>query len=81
MNSIAKNNNAGDSLASDAKDLTRSRLHDLQNHLHLATMEVELARLEDCKSIDCDKLLRILGAFKLSLQQLRDHLLSTDRKD
>jgi len=44
-------------------------------------MEIELAQLENSKSVDCDKLLGILTAFKLSLHELRDHLLCTESED
>jgi len=79
---VNTNNSAAELIESetDTRATTRTRLHDLQNYLHLATMEVELARLEESKSVDCDKLLRILTAFKLSLHELRDHLLSTESK-
>jgi shikimate 5-dehydrogenase len=59
---------------SRSTEALKACLHDLQNHLHLATMEVELAQLETDEKVDCYKLLQILNAFKQSLQELRDQL-------
>jgi|GEM_PF-3823173 len=83
MNAKIKQTNGSEPLERDpdARAITRNRLHDLQNYLHLATMEIELAQLENSKSVDCDKLLGILTAFKLSLHELRDHLLCTESED
>ena len=58
------------------KTSVRAHLHELQNHLHLATMEVELAQLQPTKPVDCVKLLNILAAFKQALDQFREQLLS-----
>lgn len=74
MNSTIK---ATDELATgkpDTKTIVKAHLHELQNHLHLATMEVELAQLEASKPVDCVKLLHILTAFKQALDRLRNQL-------
>jgi hypothetical protein len=75
MNTFVKIADADGTKNSDAKESIKAHLHDLQNHLHLATMEVELAQLEITERVDCLKLLQILNAFKKSLQELRDQLL------
>ena len=59
----------------DSSELVRNQFHELQNYLHLATMEVELAQMDAHEKIDCVKMLEILNGLKHSLQQLRDQLL------
>jgi hypothetical protein len=82
MNSIVKHTDVDIADKFDEREIARARFHDLQNYLHLATMEVELAQLNSAEKIDCPKLLKILNAFKQSLQELRDQLLpSNDSKD
>ncbi len=83
MNSIVKASDASGPIKLVTREIVKARLHDLQNHLHLATMEVELAQLDGGKRVDCLKLLQILNAFKQSLQELRDQLLSPniDRRE
>jgi hypothetical protein len=76
MNSNGKNADVGGAERLDTGEIIKARFHDLQNHLHLATMEVELAQLDGTRRVDCRKLLQILNAFKQSLQGLRDQLLS-----
>ena len=78
MNSIVKASDAGGARNLDRREIVKARLHDLQNHLHLATMEVELAQLDAAERVDCLKLLQILHAFKQSLQELRDQLLASN---
>jgi hypothetical protein len=72
---MVKTVRATDTGAEDLSEAVRNLLHDLQNHLHLATMEVELAQLDASEKVDCVKLLQILSAFKGSLQELRERLL------
>jgi len=81
MNSNVKITDVGGARTLDTREIIKARLHDLQNHLHLATMEVELAQLEVAERVDCLKLLRILNAFKQSLQELRDQLLSSNESE
>ena len=81
MSSIVKHPDAGGAEKHDMREIVRDRLHDLQNYLHLATMEVELAQLDASKRVDCVKLLQILNAFKQSLQELRDQLLSSNESE
>jgi len=81
MNSIVKHTDAGGSDKLDTRKIVRDRLHDLQNHLHLATMEVELAQLNAAEKVDCLKLLQILNAFKQSLGELRDQLLPSNESE
>lgn len=76
MNSNVKNVGGAETL--DTREIVKARFHDLHNHLHLATMEVELAQLDGTERVDCRKLLQILNAFKQSLQGLRDQLLSSN---
>ena len=78
MNSILKDTDVDIAGKFDKREIARARFHDLQNHLHLATMEVELAQLHPAEKVDCPKLLKILNAFKLSLQELRDQLLPSN---
>ena len=81
MNSIVINTDTGGTEGHAAREIVRARLHDLQNHLHLATMEVELAQLNVTERVDCLKLLQILNAFKQSLQELRDQLLPSNESE
>ena len=81
MNSIVKTSDAGVARKPDTREIVKARLHDLQNHLHLATMEVEMAQLGVTERVDYLKLLQILNAFKQSLQELRDQLLSSNESD
>ena len=81
MNSIVKYTDAGRAEQLGARENVRARLHDLQNHLHLATMEVELAQLNITERVDCLKLLQILNAFKQTLQELRDQLLPSNESE
>ena len=81
MNANVKNTDAGGAERLDTREIVRTRLHDLQNHLHLATMEVELAQLNRTERVDCLKLLQILNAFKQSLQELRDQLLPSNESE
>ena len=77
MNSSVIVSESGGARILDTREIVEARLHDLQNHLHLAMMEVELAQLDGKDKLDCPKLLQILNAFKQSLQELRDQLLSS----
>jgi len=81
MNLIVKHSDAAGAERLDPREIVRARLHDLQNHLHLATMEVELAQLNITERVDCLKLLQILNAFKQSLQELRDQLLPSSESE
>jgi len=81
MNSSVKVSDTGGARRLDTRAIIEARLHDLQNHLHLATMEVELAQLDVTQRVDCLKLLQILNAFKQSLQELRDQLLSSNESE
>ena len=81
MNSIVKPTDAGGADKFDKREIVRARFHDLQNHLHLATMEVELAQLNEAEKVDCLKLLAILNAVKHSLQELRDQLLPSNESE
>jgi len=81
MNSIVKHTDTGEAERLDTREIVRARLHDLQNHLHLATMEVELAQLNITERVDCLKLMQILNAFKQSLQELRDQLLPPNESE
>ena len=76
MSSIVKTNDKCTARKLASNDMIRAHLHDLQNHLHLATMEVELAQLAASEPVDCLKLLNILHAFKQSLDALRVQLLA-----
>jgi hypothetical protein len=78
MTPTAKAVPAADGAAPDSSELVRNQLHELQNYLHLATMEVELAQMDAQEKIDCVKMLEILNAFKQSLQRLRDQLSSSN---
>ncbi|HTN70546.1 MAG TPA: hypothetical protein VMO00_05600 [Methylomirabilota bacterium] len=53
-------------------------IHELQNHLHSATMEVELAHLGVAAELDPVKLLRILDSLKRSLQALRNYVFPSE---
>lgn len=81
MNLILKNSEAAGAERLETREIVRAHLHDLQNHLHLATMEVELAQLNITERVDCLKLLQILNAFKQSLQELRDQLLPSNESE
>lgn len=81
MNAIVKISDAGAARKPDTREIVKARLHDLQNHLHLVTMEVELAQLGVTERVDYLKLLKILNAFKQSLQELRDQVLSSNESD
>jgi hypothetical protein len=81
MNLTVKNSDAAGADRLDPSEIVRARLHDLQNHLHLVTMEVELAQLNLTERVDCLKLLQILNAFKQSLQELRDQLLPSNESE
>jgi type VI protein secretion system component VasK len=81
MNANVKNTDVGRAETPDTREIVKARFHDLQNHLHLATMEVELAQLDVTQRVDCLKLLQILNAFKQSLQELRDQLLPSNESE
>jgi hypothetical protein len=53
----------------------RELIHEVQNHLHLAMMEVELRQMGSAERIDCAKLLGILNSLNHSLGALRDCVL------
>ena len=55
--------------------VVRELIHEVQNHLHLAMMEVELRQMGSAEQIDCAKLLGILNSLKISLAALRDSVL------
>ena len=61
----------------DKSKVVRELMHEVQNHLHLAMMEVELRQMGSAEQIDCAKLLGILKSLKNSLGALRDSVLST----
>lgn len=81
MNSFVKIADADGAKNLDPRESIKAHFHDLQNHLHLATMEVELAQLEVTERVDYLKLLQILNAFKKSLQELHDQLLSSPESE
>jgi hypothetical protein len=56
--------------------VVRELIHEVQNHLHLAMMEVELRQMGSAERIDCAKLLGILNSLKNSFGALRDCVLS-----
>jgi hypothetical protein len=60
-----------DSSTTASREAIRALLHELQNHLHSATMIAELARLGVAEGADSIKLLQILDLIKHSLQALR----------
>lgn len=70
-------NHTHSSRVHQSNEKVRLYLHDLQNHLHVATMELELAQLDPEKRVDCDKLLQILNSLKQSLLDLKEHLMAT----
>jgi len=59
------------------QETVRALMHELQNHLHCAAMEIELARVGVAHSVDTDKLSRVLDSLKNSLQALRVYVLPT----
>jgi len=81
MNPMVKTNEAIAVGNPAPRDMIRAHFHDLQNHLHLATMEVELAQLDASERVDCLKLLNILHAFKQSLDELRVQLLAPQESE
>src|SRR5262245_11407198 len=56
----------------ETEEVIRALIHELQNHLHSATMEAELAELGVAERVDPVKLLRILDSFKNALLSLRE---------
>ena len=75
MNSNARTVNQGSADSAENREAISALIHELQNHLHLATMEVELAQLGMEERVDCLKLLHILESFRHSLHALRDCVL------
>ena len=75
MNSNARIDNLRSTDSVENREVISALIHELQNHLHLATMEVELAQLGVEQRVDCLKLLRILESFRHSLHALRDCVL------
>ena len=75
MNSNARTVNLRSTNSAENREAIRALIHQLQNHLHLATMEVELVQLGVEQRVDCLKLLHILESFGHSLHALRDFLL------
>jgi hypothetical protein len=60
----------------DKSKVARELIHELQNHLHLVMMEVELVQMGSAERIDCAKLLGSLNSLKHSLGALREWVLS-----
>ena len=81
MSSIVEASDGSAMRKLETRAMVKAHLHELQNHLHLATMEVELVQLEVTERLDCLKLLNILTAFKQSLDKLRDQLLAPSESD
>ena len=81
MNSIVKTSETCAAEKLPTRELMRDHFHDLQNHLQLATMEVELAQLEASERVDCMKLLKILHALKQSLDRLRVQLFAPNESE
>ena len=79
MNSKARTVNQRSTDSAENREAIRALIHELQNHLHLATMEVELAQLGVEERVDCRKLLRILESFRHSLDALRDCVLPSQK--
>ena len=75
MNSNARNVNQRSTDGAEKREAISALIHELQNHLHLATMEVELAQLGVEQRVDSLKLRRILESFRHSLHALRDCVL------
>src|SRR5574341_1210812 len=71
MNSEPHHGSEGPERSKIAKEL----IHEAQNHLHLAIMEVELAEMGVSERFDGVKLLSILNSLKRSMGALRDCLL------
>ena len=61
----------------DRTKFARELLHEIQNHLHLAMMEAELAQMGACERIDSNKILAILDSLKNSVSALRNYLISS----
>ena len=75
MNSNARTVNQRSADSAENREAISTLIHELQNHLHLATMEVELTQLGVEERVDCLKLRRILESFRHSLDALRDCVL------
>lgn len=77
MHSRANKAPLPNSQVNESPRLARELIHELQNHLHLAIMEVELAQMGASHGFDYVKLLGILDALKHSLHALQDCLLAS----
>jgi hypothetical protein len=67
-----------DSTTIEGEEVIRALIHELQNYLHSATMEVELAQLGVVDRVDSTKLRRILESFTGSLRALRELVLPSE---
>ena len=75
MNSKAINT-TDDAAGYQTSKIARELIHELQNHLHLAIMEVELAQMGASERFDYTKLLGILESLKNCLHGLQACVLS-----
>jgi hypothetical protein len=78
MNLSVKTVNLNSVARIETDEIIRALIHELQNHLRNATMELELTELGVAERVDAVKLLRILDSFKHSLQALRECILPSE---